>query len=160
MAEQRQNPRVERYWQNFLESLEPGAGAPKSYEVWHFGDTARGARKLAKLVRSGQKTATSGLVWELEAKGFGLPNEGDTVVVTDLEGEPSCIIEITEVEVLPFGEIVDEQFAIDYGEGDTSLRSWKEASWPNYSEICRQLGREPTEKMPIACQRFRLLYTG
>lgn len=132
--------------------------APEDYEVWHFGDTEEGARKLARLVRSGVKTATSGLVWELEAVGHGVPDEGDVVVVVDLEQNPYCIIEITETEVIPFGEIVDEQFAIDYGEGDTSLNSWKEASWPNYSEACKRLGRKPSKDMPIACQRFRLLY--
>ena len=160
MTLQRQKAKVERYWQEYLDSLEPGVDAPKSYEVWHFGDTERAAKRLAKLVRGGQKTATSALVWELEAKGFGLPTEGDVVVVADLEGEPYCIIEITEAEVMPFGGIIDEQFALDYGEGDTSLSSWKEGSWTNYSGICKQLGREPSESMPIACQRFRLLHTG
>lgn len=153
------DPKVERYWQEYLDSLESGDGTAESYEVWHFADTERAAERIAKLVRSGKETATSALVWELEAKGLGLPSEGDVVVVADMKGEPYCIITITETEVTPFGEILDEQFALDYGEWGTSLTSWKEGSWAYFSEVCKQLGREPSENMPIACQRFRLLYT-
>ncbi|MFQ5553299.1 MAG: ASCH domain-containing protein [Thermoplasmata archaeon] len=160
MTERPENSKVERYWQAYLDSLESDVAKPESYEVWHFGDTEEGARKLARLVRSGQKTATSGLVWELEAKGFGVPNEGDVVVVVDLEQEPYCVIELTEVEVIPFAEIVDEQFALDYGEGIASLSSWKKSSWAYFSEMCKELGREPSGNMPIACQRFRLLFAG
>jgi uncharacterized protein YhfF len=56
-------------------------------------------------VRTGQKTATSALVWELEAKGKKLPKVEDIAVVTNWKGDPSCIIEITETEVRRFGEI-------------------------------------------------------
>lgn len=143
-----------------MDSLESTAGKPETYEVWHFGDTEEGAKKLARLVSSGRKTATSALVWELEAQGFGLPDRGDIVVVADRDQHPYAIIEITEAEVISFGEIVDEQFAIDYGEGDTSLSSWKKWSWAYFSEICKELGREPSRDMLIACQRFRLLFAG
>lgn len=115
MAERRENSRVDRYWQAYLDSLESDTDKPESYEVWHFGDTEEGARKLARLVRSGQKTATSGLVWEMEAKGFGVHHAGDVVVVVDSEQEPYCIIEITEARIIPSDKIVDEQFALDYG---------------------------------------------
>ena len=74
-------------------------------------------------MRTGQKTATSALVWELEAKGEKLPNVEDIAVVTNWKGDPSCIIEITKTEVRPFGEI-DERFAFDYGEGDRTLKWW------------------------------------
>lgn len=157
---EREKTKVERYWQAYLDSLGSGVDNPESYEIWHFGDTEEGARKLARLVRSGQKTATSGLVWELEAKGSGVPHEGDVVVVVDLEQKPYCIIEITEAKVIPFGEIVDEQFALDYGEGIASLSAWKKSSWAYFAEKCKELGREPSKNIPIACQRFRLLFTG
>jgi uncharacterized protein YhfF len=94
---------------------------PKFYETWHFGDTKKLSNELVELVRTGQKTATSALVWELEAKGEKLPSVEDIVVVTNWNGDPSCITGITEAEVRPFGEI-DERFAFDYGEGDRTTQ--------------------------------------
>ena len=154
----RQNPSVKRFWQAYLESLGSDTRVPESYESWYFGGR-KSAKKLAGLVKSGHKTATSALAWELEAKGFGLPSQGDRVVVTDFDGDPACVIEITEAKVIPFNEIVDEQFAIDYGEGATSLDEWKVGSWELFSGACQEIGREPSEAMPIACQRFRVVYT-
>jgi uncharacterized protein YhfF len=108
-------------------------------------------------VRTGQKTATSALVWELEAKGEKLPSVKDIVVVTNRKGDPSCIIEITGAEVRPFGDI-GERFAFDCGEGDRTLKWWSRAMWDYYSEVCRKVGLEPSTSMPISCQRFRLLH--
>ena len=130
---------------------------PKYYETWLFGETKKLSNQLVESVRIGQKTATSALVWELEAKGEKLPSVEDIVVVTNWKGDPSCIIEITETEVRPFSEI-DERFAFDYGEGDRTLKWWNRAMWDYYSEVCRKVGLEPSTNMPISCQRFRLLY--
>jgi uncharacterized protein YhfF len=58
---------------------------PKFYETWHFGDTKKLSNDLVESVRTGQKTATSALVWELEAKGEKLPNVEDIAVVTNWE---------------------------------------------------------------------------
>jgi uncharacterized protein YhfF len=55
---------VEAYWQEYLASLR-GSTSAKSYEVWRFGDSEELANKLGPLVRSGKKTATSDLLWEL-----------------------------------------------------------------------------------------------
>ncbi len=148
---------VEHYWRRYLDTLKPKDPVPKSHEVWHFGDTQKMANELAELVKMGQKTATSALVWEEEAKGERPARVGDVVVVTDWDGGPSCIIEIIEAEVRHFSGI-DERFAFDYGEGDRSLRWWREAMWDYYSEVCRRLGQEPSLNMPLACQRFRLLH--
>ena len=153
----RNNTGVELYWRRYLDTLKPGDRDPASYEVWHFGDTEKLANDLAELVKTGQKTSTSALVWEEEAKDERPARLDDIVVVTKWDGSPSCIIEITEAEVRPFGTI-DERFAYDYGEGDRSLTWWREDMWDYYSEVCRNIGREPSPDMPLECQRFRLLY--
>lgn len=84
---------------------------PKFYQTWHFGDTKKLSSELVELVRTGQKTATSALVWELGAKGERLPSVEDIVVMTNWKGDPSCIIKITEAEVRPFAAI-DEPVCI------------------------------------------------
>lgn len=150
--------KIESFWQAYL-AASPESAGPRSpaYGVWYFGDTAEVAETCAKLVKAGIKTATSGLVWEMEADGEALPQPGDQAVVTDLDGEPYCVIEVTECVVKPFVEI-DEQFAFDYGEGDRTLAGWRKDSWDYFAPICERLGHEPSEHMPLVCQRFRLVY--
>ncbi len=130
---------------------------PKFYETWHFGDTKKLSNELVESVRTGLKTATTALVWELEERGEKPPNVKDILVVTNWKGDPRCIIEITESEVRPFDEI-DERFAFDYGEGDRTLRWWRSTMWDYYSRVCRKDGLEPSTDMPVSCQRFRLLH--
>ncbi len=150
--------KIESFWQAYIASLpkqaRPGSNA---YGIWYFGDTAPLAETCARLVKAGIKTATSALVWEIEADGDSMPQPGDRVVVTDLSGEPYCVIEVIECVVKPFHE-VDEQFAFDYGEGDRTLQGWRKDAWDYFAPLCERIGREPSEAMPLACQRFRLVY--
>ena len=150
--------RLEFFWRMYLSSFPEGQEPPsRSYEPWIFGDNQELADKLADLVCRGIKTATSSLLWEYETKREELPQVGQLAVVTDWDGEPRCVIEITEVEVRPFNG-VDEQFVIDYGEGDRSLTWWHSAMWEYYTVECQRLGREPSRDMPLVCLRFRLLF--
>jgi len=150
--------KIESFWQAYLASLpEPAKPRSQAYGVWYFGDTPEVAENCAKLVQAGIKTATSGLVWEMEADDEALPQPGDQAVVKDLHGEPYCIIELTECVVRPFSE-VDERFAFDYGEGDRTLEGWRKDAWEYFAPICERLGQEPGEQMSLACQRFRLVY--
>jgi uncharacterized protein YhfF len=115
------------------------------------------ADSIGALARSGIKTTTSMLLWELEQGDEKYPFVGEIDVVTDGNGEPLCIIEFTEVEVRPFNAI-DEAYAYDYGEGDRTLSWWRAAMWDYYVEECHKLAREPNENMPLVCMRFRLLF--
>ena len=49
------------------------------------------------------------------------PVAGDYSIVTDFEGNPMCIIQMTEISVLPFDE-VDAEYALVEGEGDQIAR--------------------------------------
>jgi len=153
----KKSSRVETYWQEYLASLPQDSRLPRSYEIFHFGDTEKMADELGDLVRVGVKTATSTLVWELESGEKKFPKVGDIAVVTDWNGDPLCIIELTEVEVKTFNEI-DERFAFDYGERQRTLEWWRTAMWNYYSERCRRINREPKQEMPLLCERFRLLH--
>jgi uncharacterized protein YhfF len=151
-------PTVTAFWQAF--SKKHSETLPDtSYEVWYFGDSQDLANELAKLVVTGKKTATASLYWEYEAEGEALPQVGGYSVITDYPGEPQCLIQTTEVRILPFEE-VEADFAADEGEGDLSLDYWRQAHWQFFSRTCARLGLEPNTKMPVVCERFRLVYTG
>jgi uncharacterized protein YhfF len=122
-----------------------------------FGDSPELARDLGELVRRGTKRATAGLLWAWEAEHRGPPTEGAQEVVIDWDGRVLALIELTEVRVLPFDQ-VDAAFARDEGEGDGSLRYWREAHREYFGRECDRLGRQPTDDMPVVCMRFRVLH--
>ncbi len=150
--------KIRAFWQQYLDSL-PQAERPStaSYDWGIFGDSEEDAEICAGLVTAGIKTATSALLWEYEANHEKLPAPGDLSIVTGRDGIPQCVIEITESMIRPFNE-VDEQFAFDYGEWDRSLAGWRTGNWAYFSSVCQALGRTPDERMPLICQRFRVLY--
>ncbi len=150
--------KIEDFWKDYIASLPEGTERPEKYEAWSFGNTAKLANELGKLVKAGIKTATCGLLWEYEAEDEKLPQTGDLSIITNAAGEPLCIIETTEVAVRPFNE-VDAQFAYDEGEGDRSLEYWREVHWEVFSTTCSVIGREPREDMPLVCERFRVLFS-
>lgn len=150
--------KTEMFWQNYLSTLsDDDQRNSLTYVVEQFADTPEAATKVGKLVRDGVKTTTSSLVWGLEHIGEPLPQVGKIELIVDGQGEPLCIIELIDVEIKPFNA-VDEQFAFDYGEGDRSLAFWLRDNWDFLSCWCIEIGREPSETMPLAFQRFRVLY--
>ena len=149
---------TESFWKSYLSTLseEDQKNVPACV-VDSFADTPEAATKVGKLVRDGIKTTTSSLVWGLEHIDEPLPKVGEIDLILDGNGEPLCIIELTEVEIKPFNA-VDEQFAFEYGEGERTLAYWLSDNWDYLSRWCAEIGRVPSETMPIVYQRFRLLY--
>jgi len=95
-------------------------------------------------VLRGKKTATAGLA-ELEDPGAA----GDRCLLLGFDDEPVGIVEVTEVRVVPAGEI-DLQFARDEGEGFESVDDWREAHE-------RFFERPLHDDTQIVAVRFRLV---
>lgn len=149
-------PSVATLWQAFTAST-PGVDDSRFYESTYFADTEDSANELADLVLAGRKRATAGAVWWFEAEGKRLPVPGDLSVVTDWAGMPKCIIETLRVDIVPFNEVTEE-FAATEGEGDGSLAYWRQAHRAFFSRECARYGREFTEDMLVACERFEVVY--
>ena len=96
------------------------------YVAEGWGDTPQMAGELGALIASGTKTATCSALWEYEATREPLPETGLKTIVLGGNSDPLCIVETTEVEVIPYDQ-VDAQFAYEEGEGDRSLEDWQEA---------------------------------
>jgi len=130
---------------------------PRTPTIEWFGRSATLTNALAELVRRGVKQASAGLIAEWEADGDPLPRVGDIQIVGDWEGEPVAVIEVTEVRMIPFGQ-VDESFARDEGEGDRTLAWWRDAHRRYFTPVCARLGIPLDDSTPIVCRRFRLLH--
>jgi len=125
--------------------------------IARFGDGPQ-ASELAELVRAGKKRATASLLWRWQAEHGGPPLPGYRQVIVDWQGEPRAVIEMTEIEVVPYDE-VGADFARAEGEGDLSLEYWREIHWDFFTRESERLGREPDEKMPVVCMRFRVVHS-
>ncbi|MDY7101045.1 MAG: GNAT family N-acetyltransferase [Actinomycetota bacterium] len=127
------------------------------HSAWAFGgdDDPALADELVGLVLTGTKRATASLPTLYEREGEPLPAPGDHSVLLDGRGRARCVIETTEVEVRPFGE-VDERFAADEGEGDRTLAWWRDA----HRRFFGSQGTVVDDATPVVCERFELRWPG
>jgi len=125
--------------------------------AFYFHDCEEFANALAQLVLDGTKRATTGLLWSYEAENEALPEVGQLSIVTDFAGAPLCVIEATTVDVVPF-EDVTEAYANREGEGDKSLRYWRDAHWSFFERECERIGKEPSARMLVVCEEFDVVY--
>lgn len=152
------NSLIEAFWRVYCATrADEHACLREPHDAWPFGDNTRMADDLGGLVLGGVKAATAGLVWEDEYFGWKTPTVGDKTIILDGEGRPLCIIETTDVAVCPFDE-VDDAFARQEGEGFADAADWRRAHWRYFARRCAEIGREPSERMPVVCQRFRVIY--
>jgi uncharacterized protein YhfF len=117
--------------------------------------------KLVAAILSGAKTSTTGLLAAYEAEDEELPRVGARFAVVDSADRPVAVIETTEVRVVPIGE-VDLAHAVDEGEGDTSLATWRTAHEDFFTsapmrEILGDPGFTVTDATPVVLERFRVV---
>ncbi|WP_284615397.1 ASCH domain-containing protein [Aquabacterium humicola] len=148
--------RYEAFWAIAVQA-HPALERGRFLEAFAFGDSEALANELAALVLAGTKRATAALVWGNEHDGKPQPRPGDLSIVTTWQGEPLCLIETTAVEVVPF-EDVSAEFARTEGEGDGSLAFWRREHAAYFARECERIGRTPDARMPVVCERFRVLY--
>jgi len=129
-----------------------GWGESLSPPAWSFSGTAEESNASLDMVLTGKKTAISGLIQEYD-EGEPLPNKGDFSIILDREGTPRALIRTTEVLVVPFGEITDDQAE---AEGDDDLESWRTA----HRKFWEQQNFEVTDDTQVVWERFKVVYKG
>ncbi|MDJ1138129.1 ASCH domain-containing protein [Streptomyces iconiensis] len=97
-----------------------GVGLP----VVEFGFPGPLRDRLVAAVLGGEKTATTGLLADYEHGDEPLPAVGDRGAVVDSYERPVAVVEVTDVRVLPLGEVGWEH-ARDEGEGYVSVAEWR-----------------------------------
>ncbi|MBY0445463.1 MAG: ASCH domain-containing protein [Burkholderiales bacterium] len=122
-----------------------------------YGDSPELSEELLALIRQGKKRAGTSLLWGHEADQEPVPCVGDLQIVLDHHNNPALITRIVNTYIVPYSEITAEYAAIE-GEGDGSLEYWRQAHWAFFSRECEQLGRQPTESMPVVCCVFEVLH--
>ncbi|MGH2462115.1 MAG: ASCH domain-containing protein [Candidatus Limnocylindria bacterium] len=120
-------------------------------------------RQLVDAILRGEKTATAGLLLDLEREREALAVPGERQVVVDVDDRPVAVIEITEVTVRRMAD-VDAAFARDEGEGFETVQDWRDAHerfFGSYVEDIRaDLGDPdwtPGDDTKVVCERFRVI---
>jgi uncharacterized protein YhfF/RimJ/RimL family protein N-acetyltransferase len=146
---------VTEFWEAFCRATGVPVGTP--YQAWYFGDSPAMAHELVELVLYGPKRATAASVWlnEIAPEAAAVPDGYS--VVTEHDGRPRAVIRTTWLETRPLAE-VDAQFAWDEGEGDRTLPDWLDGHTRWFKRECERLGRHFSPTMPVALERFELLY--
>ncbi|PMO58449.1 RNA-binding protein [Vibrio breoganii] len=147
------------YLNEYLESL-PSDIANKytSFSTDYFCADEYNANLCAQLILRGEKRASCSMEYWYSHEGEAMPAVGHLQVVTDWQGEPICIIEITSVDTCKYCD-VSAEFAALEGEGDKSLEWWREAHWKFFSLECQELGITPTQEMLLVLERFEVVYS-
>lgn len=149
---------VKEMWGNYLISIDQDIiNTNKKYTSWHFCDNEEDANNLAELVKQGVKRATTGLYYLYEVEDEPLPKLGDLSIIIDWQGKAQCIIEIRKVTLLPFKE-VNEEFAEIEGEGDKSLKYWREVHINAFNRHLEEHKKEFRENMLVVFQEFETVY--
>ncbi len=78
-------------------------------------------------------------------------------MITDGGENPICIFQDTDVQVIPYDQVTID-YAIEGGEGDLTMDSWREIYWDYILAECTRIHREPSEQVPLVMERFRLVY--
>ena len=150
--------KCEAYWAEFIHSLAPRDPRRSARpDAFGFGGDGEIADELAALVLAGKKRATASLPVEYTSLNEPLPKAGDLSIILDGKGAPVGIIERISVDSVPF-EAVNEEFAAYEGEGDGSLKYWREAHTWYFNGVCSRLGGRLEASTPVLCQRFRLVW--
>lgn len=145
---------ISAFWDSCRTAVD---GLPEALpEAWAFGATPRQADELLELVLSGTKTETASSLWDYEFDDEPLPVENSFSIVLDGRGLPAAVIQTVSVSIVPFSDVT-EAHAYAEGEGDRSLRSWREDHehyWREHSSDARRFDLQ----MPVVCEQLRLVY--
>ncbi|MFM2587157.1 ASCH domain-containing protein [Vibrio sp. TBV020] len=153
------NERNEQYLRQYLKTLTPAkAKSYHSFSADYFCADEYNANLCAELILRGEKQASCSMEYWYSHKGEVMPAVGHLQVVNNWAGDPVCIIELTEVTTARFKD-VDAEFAAAEGEGDRSLKWWRDAHWNFFSRECEELNIEPSEEMFLVLERFKVVYS-
>jgi uncharacterized protein YhfF len=89
-----------------------------------FGQPGNSRFQLVNFVVNGNKRATAGLLSDYQAEGEPIEHVGERLAVLNNDDSVAAIVEVTEIDVLPFLEVPD-RFALAEAEGDLNAEDFR-----------------------------------
>lgn len=145
---------LKEFWDDYKKKF----GSDKEYcYSYYFCDNKDDADELGELVFTGRKKATASNYVSYKHDNEPLPKAGDLNIITNFDGKPLCVIETTNVDIIPFKD-VPEEFAALEGEGDLSLEFWRREHKRFFTDELKQIGMEFNEDILVVCESFKVVY--
>lgn len=146
---------VEKFWFEYLEKNNLPKTTPYSGE-FILGEDEVSCLQLSALILGGKKTGSFTALDSFIIDNEPLPKVGNNYVVTDWNEIPLCIIQTTNVNILPYNQVTWEMAAKE-GEDDT-FESWKENHNDFFEFDADIMGYEFSPNMPVVFEEFKVLY--
>lgn len=125
------------------------------YRTIEFGNVGESRSQILHFLFNGNKRATAGLLKEdYQDENEPIEHVGEILVVLGNENEPLGKIQVTRVEIVPFGEVPDE-FALAEAEGDLSGDDFRES----HSKFWTACGYTLTPETQVVLCYFELIET-
>lgn len=125
------------------------------YRTVEFGNVGESRTKILDFLFNGEKRATAGLLKEdYQDENEPVEHVGEILVVVGNENEPLGKIQVTRVEIVPFGEVPDE-FALAEAEGDLSGDDFRES----HNKFWTACGYTLTSETRVVLCYFELIET-
>lgn len=140
---------AEEMWQAF-----PDKKADDTYLAWQYGCAQD---KLAQLTLQGTKTATASSYPVYKAENEPVPAVRDYSIILDSQNQAVCIIQTTQIDIVPFYQVDEEQAYLE-GEGDRTLTYWREVHRTFFESEMQSIHQKFTEDMLVVCERFKIVY--
>lgn len=116
---------------------------------------------LIHLYLSGRKTAGSSVVEFYRTEGVPLPQVGNYWIILDSKERPACIARTTRTTINKFMD-VPVDIAIAEGEGDLSLRYWRDAHrdffHAAYAASFKKWGVGSVDELTILTEFFEIVF--
>ena len=109
-----------------------------------------------RLIRDRQKNGTAHLAIDFEINSIPRREVGDYWLIPDFDNRPLYLVRVVEILTWPFRD-VPYSWALVEGEGDLSLRWWRDAHYDYYSGQCKLWGVPWSEDLPVVCERWELV---
>ncbi|MBQ7158131.1 MAG: ASCH domain-containing protein [Treponema sp.] len=147
---------AEQYWEAYLASTNQKKDeAAFSGELMFEDNGFTGLNQLA-LILGGQKTAVFSAFPAYEINREPLPVAGEVYIVEDGNGKPRCIIEVTDVNVIPFGDVSWEMAECE-GE-DENLESWRQKQREYMGDEAELCGFDFNDSTKVVFEVFKVIY--
>ena len=147
--------KAEEMWEAFCS--EKGVEKETEYDAWAFGGTDSMADGLAALVIEGKKTATASWYDEYVFDKEPIPEAGAYSVILDSIDEALCIVRNYSVSLVSFIEVTAWHAYLE-GEGDRSLRHWRNVHEDFFSDAAERIGDRFDERGKVVLEKFEVVY--
>lgn len=144
------------FWKQYLKDTNQNENEAVYSGELVFEDEGMTGRTQLSMVLSGSKTAMFTPLETIEINLEKTPVTGEVYVVLDTDDEPRCVIELTDVRIIPLNEISWELARKD-GE-DEDMQDWKEKMEEFLEEEADLCGFEALPDSKIVCEIFKLIY--